>query len=267
MPSAQSAVATKFPVVLIHGVFGYGRRHPAWGHFPAYWPESELCELNANHVIVEVGTASSDHDRACEVFFQLTGGTVDYGEEHARRTTHARFGPTFERAAHPNWSAANPVHLVGHSLGALTAIEFYQLVSADFFGVGSDHRWVRSITSIAGPLTGSTLVHMVGLHGEEMRRGSLAHVLYIVLATWAKVYTTVPLLKDAYDLRMDQWAAHSLRDLCSVDGPINRWLESGFFSILPSRRVQLNAQLQHMDKLHLLSIVTSPKTFYVPIGE
>lgn len=186
------------------------------------------------------------------------------------RTTllaHARYGPTFEHAAHPRWSAQNPVHLVGHSLGALTAIEFYQLVSADFFGVGSDHRWVRSITSIAGPLTGSTLTHLVGLHDEEMRRGSLAHMLYIVLTVWAKLYTTVPLLRDAYDLRMDQWADHSMRDLCSVDGPVNRSLESGLFSILPSRRVQLNSQLQHMDKLHLLSIVTSPKTFHVPVGE
>lgn len=68
-------------------MFGYGRNHPAWGYFPPYWPERKLRELNANHVIVEVGTASSDHDRACEIFYQLVGGTVDYGAEHAQHTS------------------------------------------------------------------------------------------------------------------------------------------------------------------------------------
>jgi hypothetical protein len=258
---------TKFPVVLIHGVFGYGRSHPAWGYFPPYWPEQKLQQLNPNHLIVDVGTASSDHDRACEIFYQLMGGTVDYGEEHAKHTTHLRFGQTFEKALHPTWSEQNPIHLVGHSLGALTALEFYQLVSADFFGIGSNHKWVRSITSIAGPLTGSTLTHMVGLHDVEMKRGSTAHILYIVLGLWGKAYYNIPFLRGAYDLRMDMWADTSLGQLCAVDGPVNKSMDSGFFSILPSRRVELNSQLKHMEKLHLMSIVTSPKTCHVPVGE
>ncbi|GAB9473392.1 hypothetical protein Gpo141_00010543 [Globisporangium polare] len=263
----QPPQQTKYPVVLIHGVFGYGRMHPAWGYFPPYWPEQKLQQLNANHVIVQVGTASSDHDRACEMFYQLVGGTVDYGAEHAQHTTHARYGATYQRALHPNWSASNPIHLVGHSLGALTALEFYQLICADFFGVGSSHEWVRSITSIAGPLTGSTLTYMVGLHDTEMKRGSAAHVLYIVLGLWGKVYHNIPFLRGAYDLRMDQWINHSLSQLCATDGPVNKSMDSGFFAILPSRRVELNSQLKHMDKLHLMSIVTSPKTCYVPIRE
>lgn len=182
-------------------------------------------------------------------------------------TAHARYGPTFTQAHHPTWSEANPIHLVGHSLGALTALEFYQLVCQDFFRIGSNHKWVRSITSIAGPLTGSTLTHMVGLHDTDMKRGSVAHMLYIVLGLWGKVYLNIPVLRDAYDLRMDQWINHSLQDLCAVDGPVNKSMDSGFFAILPSRRVELNSQLKHMDKLHLMSIVTSPKTCHVPIGE
>lgn len=182
-------------------------------------------------------------------------------------TAHARYGPTYTQALHPNWSASNPIHLVGHSLGALTALEFYQLICADFFGIGSNHKWVRSITSIAGPLTGSTLTHMVGLHDTEMTRGSAAHVLYIVLGLWGKAYHNLPFLRGAYNLRMDQWINHSLSQLCAVDGPVNKSMDSGFFAILPSRRVELNSQLKHMDKLHLLSIVTSPKTCHMPIGE
>lgn len=182
-------------------------------------------------------------------------------------SAHARYGLTYATALHPNWSEANPIHLVGHSLGALTALEFYQLVSADFFGVGSNYKWIRSITSIAGPLTGSTLANMAGLDGVTMPRGSPAHILYIILGIWGKTYNALPWLRGAYDLRMDQWVHLSLRQLCSVNGPVNQSMDSGFFSILPSRRVHLNAQLQHMDKLHLMSIVTSPKTCHVPITE
>ncbi|OQR99480.1 hypothetical protein THRCLA_06501, partial [Thraustotheca clavata] len=39
----------------------------------------------------------------------------------------------------------NPVHLLGHSCGATTAIELYQLLCKDAFGVGSNHKWVKSI--------------------------------------------------------------------------------------------------------------------------
>ncbi|GLD94752.1 hypothetical protein PINS_up024537 [Pythium insidiosum] len=39
--------------------------------------------MDANHLIVDVGVLSSDHDRACEAFYQLYGGRVDYGEEHS----------------------------------------------------------------------------------------------------------------------------------------------------------------------------------------
>lgn len=66
------------------GVFGYGRERPLWNKWVPYWPEKELRAMNMNHVLVDVGVVSSDHDRACEIFYQLMGGTVDYGEDHSR---------------------------------------------------------------------------------------------------------------------------------------------------------------------------------------
>jgi len=71
-------------------VFGFGRQRPMWGHWVPYWPERELQRVNPNHVLVDVGGVSSDHDRACEVFYQLVGGRVDYGEEHAKGTGTAQ---------------------------------------------------------------------------------------------------------------------------------------------------------------------------------
>ncbi len=39
--------------------------------------------MQVSYLIVDMGVLSSDHDRACEAFYQLYGGRVDYGETHA----------------------------------------------------------------------------------------------------------------------------------------------------------------------------------------
>uniref|UniRef100_K3WXL6 Lipase-like C-terminal domain-containing protein n=1 Tax=Globisporangium ultimum (strain ATCC 200006 / CBS 805.95 / DAOM BR144) TaxID=431595 RepID=K3WXL6_GLOUD len=268
--NAALETETKFPVVFIHGVFGYGRQRPLWNYWAPYWPEAQLQELNRNHVIADVGVASSDHDRACELFYQLRGGTVDYGEQHASEADHARFGVTFETSLHPEWSADNPVHLVGHSFGATTGIELYQLLCADFFGVGSNHKWIRSIVSVAGPLTGSTLSHMMGLETRDadVRRGTGAHLLAVGFSFWFKLYQKFPILKNGYDMRMPQWGKHSLGDLMSTQGPVQTSKDNALFDALPAYRIRRNAELVHMEKLYLMSITTTPRTFkHVPVWE
>lgn len=42
-----------------------------------------------------VGHISSDHDRACELYAQLTGTKTDYGYWHANATGHSRWGPDY----------------------------------------------------------------------------------------------------------------------------------------------------------------------------
>lgn len=246
------------PVVLIHGVFGYGRRRQLWNTWAPYWPERALAEMHARHIVVDVGALSSDHDRACEAFFQLFGGTVDYGEQHACDAAHNRFGATFDTPQHPNWSAANPVHLLGHSFGATTAIELYQLVCQNFFGVGSDYRWVRSITSIAGPLSGTTLTHVFGLHNAEMRAFTLGHAIGAALGLWFKLHTDFPVLKKIFDFRMPQWeCVHSYREVLSASGRINMSSDLAVYNILPALRLERNHRLVHMDKVFLASVTTS----------
>jgi hypothetical protein len=168
---------------------------------------------------------------------------------------------------HPTWSATDPVHLVGHSMGSTTIIDLYQLLCADAFGVGSDHRWVRSITCIAGPLTGSTLSHMVGLHGDTVVRWSGAHLLLSALGMYFKLYHAMPPLRGLFDLGVDQWRDMPLREVLAVDGKVNRSLDTALFTSQPARRIARNSQLKHMDKLFLMSITTSPRDFHLPKRE
>lgn len=272
------------------GVFGFGRQRPLWGHWVPYWPERELQRVNPNHLLVDVGGVSSDHDRACEVFYQLVGAALTTASSTPKTQVavllelempeipiengsflrvlgHDRYGEQFDTPLHPDWSEDNPVHLLGHSFGSTTAIELFQMLSADFFGVGSSHKWVASITCIAGPLTGSTLTHLIGMEGVHVVHGGPVHLLGIVLGSWIKLYWKFPMLKNAADLHMDHWSRYSLRDLLLANGPVNSSRDLVVHGTLPEHRISRNAELQHMDKLHLLSITTSPKTVHRPYGE
>lgn len=74
-----------------------------------------LANMGLPVILPEVGPVSSCHDRACEIFYSLKGGCVDYGAEHSKAHGHSRHG-THERAAsHADWSAERPVLLVTHS--------------------------------------------------------------------------------------------------------------------------------------------------------
>ncbi|WP_377812295.1 hypothetical protein [Bradyrhizobium oligotrophicum] len=104
------------------------------------------------------------------MFAQIKGGDFQYcgaagvSNDPAKRSVVARS----ERRQVPpqpllsDWSADNPVILVGHSAGAHTCLALQQLLARDFFGVGSSADWIEAVVCISGVLNGSTLTYMFG---------------------------------------------------------------------------------------------------------
>ena len=100
------------PVVLVPGFLG---SHRHW-----HLDRVQRRHPRARFIVVGPGPASSHHDRACEIFYSLKGGLVDYGAAHSAAFGHARFGRS-HAALLPRWDAARPIDLVGHSIGGMTA--------------------------------------------------------------------------------------------------------------------------------------------------
>ena len=220
-------------LILVHGLFGYGEERPLYGRMPDYFPLAHLRRTWRGAVrAVNVGVAASAHDCACEAFAQLAGTFTDFGEVHARECGHARHGPDFRgRALLERWDASRPVHLVGHSFGGNTALALLQLLADDFWGLGTDARWVVSITCIATPVRGCSLPFALGLQprgaegghrhdhdGESLALFTPVHFLSIVLGTLWMAQRRWPALSGLYRFRLDHWPPpRSLRALCTAD--------------------------------------------------
>ncbi|KIK70757.1 hypothetical protein GYMLUDRAFT_291035 [Collybiopsis luxurians FD-317 M1] len=90
------------PLVIVEGFLG-GASSIIWGDFTKYLNQ-DCHECQRKIIFSSVGPVSSLHDRACELYYSLVGGTVDYGEEHSILHSHSRFGRTHAQGLYPHWS-------------------------------------------------------------------------------------------------------------------------------------------------------------------
>lgn len=223
-PAPAPAQGNEYPIVLVHGLLGFGREelfgYKYWGGFTDL--EGSLRGAGFAAHTAAVGPVASNWDRACELYACLRGGKVDYGEAHAARHGHARFGRTYPGllpqwgehgpadaapGAAPGAASARRVHLVGHSLGGQTGRVLIQLLAegsaeeraatpADSVSPlfeGGKH-WVASLTTIATPHDGTTLVARYDLHGDFLKPLFAAWIA--LSATSSEVY---------YDFKLEQW--------------------------------------------------------------
>jgi len=161
-----------YPIVLVHGFIGWGPEemvgYKYWGGF---WDiEEYLEEKGFNVITVSVGPVSSNWERAVEIYYQLKGGQVDYGKNHADKfgVIQKPSGKIY-KGMYPEWDAEHPVHLIGHSMGGQTVRMLDYLLENSFHAdslntqyeqselLGQSHSgWIKSITTISSPHNGTT---------------------------------------------------------------------------------------------------------------
>ena len=157
----------KNPVILIHGFLGWGReemnQYYYWGGRLDY--ETMLRKEGYNVFTVSVGPISTNWDRAIEAFYQIKGGQVDYGIKKSQELNIIQKPINKNYSGlYPQWDQNNPIHIIAHSQGGQTARMLEYLLNESFKEENSKlltnklNGWIQSITTIATPHNGSTLV-------------------------------------------------------------------------------------------------------------
>ncbi|MGE5417356.1 MAG: esterase/lipase family protein [Acidobacteriota bacterium] len=214
VPAAQAATRlNNYPIVLVHGLGGFDKLLGMnyWGG--VYNVQSDLISRGYPTYIVAMGPVSSNWDRACELYAQIKGGTVDYGKAHAAKYGHARFGRTYP-GFYPQWGTTDPatgkinkVHLIGHSMGGQTSRTLVQILSkgnadeiaatpaselSTLFKGGNS--WVRGVLTMSTPHDGSTFAYALLGTFPKLQQ------MITALATIAG-----PTATFIYDFKLDQW--------------------------------------------------------------
>ena len=207
------------PVVFVHGLMGWGQRAginavlPYWGMTTGSLT-SYLNSLGYETYSATVGPISSAWDRACELYAQLTGTTVDYGAAHAAAHDHARYGITYDQPLFSGWGTKRAVNLVGHSFGGATTRQFLELMAngsaeevaaAKAAGTtpsplftGGKSSWVHSMTEIAAPHNGTTFIES---------NGTIMDVATNLSETLAKGFGITE-IKNLYDFQLEQFGIY-----------------------------------------------------------
>lgn len=169
---------TDYDYVFVCGFWGWGEYDeandtlPYWGFMTGDMMESMNKSGFSAHAAT-VNPTSSAWDRACELYAELVGTMVDYGEAHSEKYGHDRYGEDFTgKGLLESWNSEDKINLVSHSFGGPTCALFLSILeygaqeeiertkdgSLSPFFEGGKGDTVYSFTSLAGTFRGTTLV-------------------------------------------------------------------------------------------------------------
>lgn len=271
------------PVVFCHGLFGWGA--DKLGGFPYFLSVHRLLQKRRDLppcIFPSTGPISSIHDQACELFYQLVGGRVNYGAEHARKYGHAQYGRDYTgKAFYQQWDAEHPLDFVCHSMGAPVVRMLQYLLEEGFFSredgrqYHTGSRWIRSITTVSGVHNGSTLTWILGvdpLTGKINKESSGLKILLGILERYARLQAKLPGVSRFYDLMLDQWGitpgalereqmSRLLEDTAYIDS-----LDNALHDLAPNAMEKLNTRLVEYPDTWYFSYVTRSTIPFGRIG-
>lgn len=195
-PARMPCEAWRPPVVLVDGFLGRGDT------FSGAVPPGVTRPCHS----ARLGPVSSLHDRVCELFYQIKGGRVDFGADHAAAHGHAQHGATHAGLV-PEWDAEHPVHLFGHSLGGNTiALLQCYLSEQRFAGHCTSADWIASMTTVSSPLRGTTTAYILGAREGDpggVHAFSVGSILTRIIHLYE--YADIGPLKQRISLHLDHW--------------------------------------------------------------
>ena len=272
----------KEPFVFVHGLNGWGGAEDINGIIP-YWGATtgDLMKYLQGEgyecYSASVGPLSSAWDRACELYAQLLGTTVDYGEAHSKEHNHDRYGRTYYQALVPDWGELDEsgkiqqIHLIGHSFGGTTvrmlihlltegsaeemAVTSSNEISGLFTGGKSD--WIKSATTICTPHNSSSIYYPLVALGLDV-------FVQVFSYTYAAIMGRSFLNGGMVDFHLEQFGLTDVPGGEKADGffvAMSRVLEnrddSCQYDLTPEGTVKLNSQLDINESIYYFSYAFS----------
>lgn len=262
----------EYSYVLVHGLGGWGEGDGI-NDVAQYWGggkfdlKATLEEKGYTVHTPSVGPVSSAWDRACELYAQLTGTTVDYGEAHSKDHNHARFGRKYTTPLVENWGEkvnggqTVKINLVGHSFGGATVRLLASLLEygsenemnresgdiSPLFTGGKGH-YIHSVTTLCAPHNGSTLTEILNSVSSPF-----ADTTDMLMALCFGVAGISSPVESVYDFKLDQFGIGE-KDTYSA---IKLLLESGndhaAYDLSPDGASKLNEQIKTVEDIYYFS--------------
>ncbi len=260
----------EYPYVLVHGMGGWGESAainsvaPYWGSTSGSISDN-LRSKNIKVLEATVGPFSSAWDRACELYAQLTGTTVDYGAAHSAEHGHERYGKSYDNALYANWGKKTEggqlqkINLVGHSFGGntvrlLTSLLEYgneaeQQASPDNVSelfTGGKGEYINSVTTLCSPHNGSTLYYVVD------QQNLIPSALGMLQAAGG---ITDILTGGEIDFQLEHFGILSDSDdaMSLINDSFMSGKDNAFFDLSPHGAAALNKTIRTVDSVYYFS--------------
>eukprot|EP01031_Cornospumella_fuschlensis_P029896 gene29896-36101_t len=172
-----------------------------WQSYPG-----DLVPNDMEIISVFPSPTGSLHDRVCQTFYELKGGTVDYGDEHSAYHGHERFGRSYP-GLYADWDENHPIYLIGHSFGGLTAWALQNYLAMNIFpGFKTNAAWIAGVVCVNTPFNSALRVYNQGMHMQAapMVRW-LSPGYFIGLLVHLFEFIDSPLLKKIMDFDQNLW--------------------------------------------------------------
>ena len=273
----------QYPYVLVHGLGGWGEGDGIndtvqyWGATACNLTE-QLTENGYEVYAPSVGPFSSAWDRACELYAQLTGTTVDYGEAHSKHHNHARYGEKFTQPLFEGWGTKInggqriKINLVGHSFGGATVrllaslLEYGSEAEIEESGKdvsplfeGGKGNWVNSVTALCAPHNGSSLTCILDGIGGLVGVDSITELLVDLCFNLSGVTSSA---SGVYDFNLGHFGVDEINgDKSDIEDAVSGLIDSGtdnaVYDLSPDGAAELNGIIQTVPDVYYFSYAYS----------
>ncbi len=263
-----------YPFVFVHGLMGWGD-YQLINEFVPYWGTTAgdvlgyLENQGYDVCAATIGGNSSAWDRACELYAQLAGTTVDYGKAHSEEHGHARFGRTYNKPLCESFGQRDEngdiikINLIGHSMGGVTVRLFASILEygapeevaagddvSDFFK-GGKGEYIHSITTLSAPHNGSLAADKENLPIINI----MVHCFYYI---WGVLDNTP--LRPLWDIQLEHFGFTDYPpdgfegkfDFALIETMLNS-KDSAYYDLTVKGAAEANERIRMLDNVYYYS--------------